>query len=111
MFQALKNLVNNVASEVAGGGSHQTSFEKPATAPATLSPEDEQLEVRQKAEIVQETIKPVTIEHVQPVIDVHREQTEIHQVMQPVHVREEMPVQVHKTVEPTAFRETIADVP
>jgi len=63
----------------------------------------ERREVRQLEPIVQETVKPVTVEHVQPVIDVHREQTEIHRVIQPIHIVEEKPAQLHRQISPTGI--------
>jgi len=70
-------------------------------APAVVTTD---LDVKQqrldRAEVVSETIKPIEVREVQPVVDVHREQTEVHQVLQPVAARQELPLQVHEQVAP-----------
>jgi len=64
-----------------------------------------------RPEVINETIKPVEIREVQPVVEVHREQKEIHQVVQPLATRQELPVQVHERIQPVQTFEKTAVIP
>lgn len=82
-----------------------------AAAPIHVDRDISKAQTHVRGEVINETIKPVEVREVQPVVDVHREQKEIHQVVQPVATRQELPVQVHERLQPVQVHEQRANIP
>jgi hypothetical protein len=89
-----------------------TTTSKTTLAPAVVNTELDTKETHlDRPEVINETIKPTEVREVQPVIDVHREQKEVHQVLQPVTARQELPLQVHEEVAPVQSYERKEAIP
>jgi len=66
-----------------------------------------EVESYKKKAVVQENIKPVEKIEIQPIINLQREQTEVHEVIQPISKREVLPAVVEEKQLPTIEREEV----
>jgi len=62
-----------------------------------------------KKSILEETIKPIQRIEVQPIVNLEREQTEIHEVIQPINEREVLPETVEERLLPTLEKEEVRE--
>jgi len=62
-----------------------------------------------KKSILEETIKPIQRIEIQPIVNLEREQTEIHEVIQPINEREVLPETVEERLLPTLEKEEVRE--
>jgi len=62
-----------------------------------------------KKPITEETIKPIRTQEIQPIVQLEREQTELHEVIQSIHKREVLPTTMEETNLPTIEREEVRE--
>jgi len=74
-----------------------------------LKKEGVEVESYTKTSILEETIKPIEKTEIQPIINLDREQTEIHEVIQPIRERKIMPISVEEKNLPTVEKEAVRE--
>jgi len=104
------NILKGVAEAFLGNEDEQKTkkFEKLEEPEAILTPNTK--EVVLKEEVVQQSIKPIETTEIQPVIQLERELTEVHEVIQPVKETEILPTKIEekrlKTIEKEEIRQS-----
>lgn len=121
MMHKLNNKIHQVTDKLTHHSQTSTTTGEMTTSPCdTTAPTGGFVETRtapvttavvEKPTVVQETIRPVEKETIQPVVHREREQTEIHKVTQPLHQKEVQPTQVHMGTMAPEVRPTIVERP